>query len=436
MNKSWVDLLIKFVDKKPIVVIQFNEDDSESILVSQRGPNRFSFTKLHKNFSTVTTPTTCIFSLSDGYKQECYFGIVKSKAAVSTLDSRVTVHHAQPIIPSTLKKLARLIENKRLSNLFKQKVTSSEKIAVLTPKVSIKLIQILSENKDNHNALESVAGNLSNFKHLPPIAYSQMDAIQIAIAAFGLSKTAEPKYIEVKRRSETTFNYLDGRIYEDNVIAHDAKAIPGFELIQSDVTGHAVFEKGDETLEVFTANRGPLEKMLGVDLIYINNTRKNVVMVQYKMLEEQRFKKEVHDEFEEKDWFYRPDKQFKKEISRMAFLKTNSKPTDYRLNNDPFYFKFFKRRHTEYMGGIIMPLEHLELVLKGSTGKGPKGGIRISFDSLEGRYLRETEFLYLIRSGYIGTHSEDTEHLKTIIREVSKGNKAIVLAWQRKIAEQ
>lgn len=41
--------------------------------------------------------------------------------------------------------------------------------------------------------------------------------------------------------------------------------------------------------------------------------------------------------------------------------------------------------------------------------------------------------LGLIRSGYIGTHKAETAALATIIQEVTKGNKAVVLAWQQKI---
>ena len=67
--------------------------------------------------------------------------------------------------------------------------------------------------------------------------------------------------------------------------------------------------------------------------------------------------------------------------------------------------------------------------------KGPKGGVRLSYQTLDGTYLRQTDMLGLIRSGYIGTHSAETGALATIIQEVAKGNKALVLAWQQKIQE-
>jgi len=54
-------------------------------------------------------------------------------------------------------------------------------------------------------------------------------------------------------------------------------------------------------LEVFTANRRELEHCFGVDLIYVNLTKQNVVMLQYKMLEPS------SKSDDQTDWVYRPD---------------------------------------------------------------------------------------------------------------------------------
>jgi hypothetical protein len=75
------------------------------------------------------------------------------------------------------------------------------------------------------------------------------------------------------------------RLQEDTVIEHDARWIPGWTMDSSDVTGRAVFTQGREELQVFTANKQPLEQLFGVDLIYLNETRRSIVMVQYKMME-------------------------------------------------------------------------------------------------------------------------------------------------------
>jgi hypothetical protein len=97
------------------------------------------------------------------------------------------------------------------------------------------------------------------------------------------------------------------------VVHSDATQLPGFEAISADVTGRAVFQKHGERLVIYTANKLPLEQMLGVDLIYINETRGNIVMLQYKMLEE-----DMQDR-DNRDWLFRPDKQLRDEIAACDF---------------------------------------------------------------------------------------------------------------------
>ena len=84
---------------------------------------------------------------------------------------------------------------------------------------------------------------------------------------------------------------------------------------------------------------------------------------------------------------------------------------------------------------FVVALNHLQHILDSPKSKGPKGGVRVSFDSLDGVYLRETDLLGLIRSGYIGTHRIETEALKPIIQAVAAGKRALVLAWQKAIRE-
>jgi hypothetical protein len=84
---------------------------------------------------------------------------------------------------------------------------------------------------------------------------------------------------------------------------------------------------------------------------------------------------------------------------------------------------------------FLVSLDHLNQILSAPKTKGPRGGIRVSYESLDGSYLREADMLGLVRSGYVGTHRAETDVLATIIAEVAKGNKAVVLAWQQKIQE-
>src|ERR1043165_7660493 len=72
-------------------------------------------------------------------------------------------------------------------------------------------------------------------------------------------------------------------------------------------------------------------------------------------------------------------------------------------------------------------------ILKNGSHAGPRGGVRISFDALGGAYLREADLVGLIKSGYLGTHRKESEALTALIAEVARGNRALVLAWQRRV---
>ncbi len=170
--------------------------------------------------------------------------------------------------------------------------------------------------------------------------------------------------------------------------------------------------------------------MLGVDLIYINETRGNIIMIQYKMLEEYK------QGDKSSDWMYRPDKQFWDEISRMHIPSFQGVSTDYRLNHNPFFFKFVKRKNVDDSHqSFVVSLAHLKQIIASPEARGPKDGIRLSYDTLNGTYLRQADIISLIRSGYVGTHRAETEELSTIISEAANGNKALVLAWQKKMKE-
>jgi hypothetical protein len=107
---------------------------------------------------------------------------------------------------------------------------------------------------------------------------------------------------------------------------------------------------------------------------------------------------------------------------------------DYRLHRDPFFFKFVRRKGDgESHHSFIISRDHLKQLLDDPIHTGPRGGVRISFDALGGAYLRDSDLGGLIKSGYVGTHRNESEALHALISEVARGNRALVLAWQRQI---
>ena len=109
---------------------------------------------------------------------------------------------------------------------------------------------------------------------------------------------------------------------------------------------------------------------------------------------------------------------------------------DYRLSRNPFFFKFVKRKVVDDTHqSFIVSLDHLNQILAAPSFQGPKNGVRVSYEALDGTYLREADLFGLIRSGYVGTHGVETDALATVISEVARGNRAVVFAWQQKKRE-
>ena len=298
-------------------------------------------------------------------------------------------------------------------------------IEALTPRLSILLLDALASIDGNHDALHAVETELSASKRFDGVPQLQEDAVRTALAAFGLTVDDRPDALFLVPGKRTALSRLPVR--EDAVIQHDARQIPGFDLVESDLTGRAVFRRGDERLEVFTANKLTLEETFGVDLIYFNIPRRSVVMVQYKMLELE------PTDGSEPDWIYRPDEKLDQQIIRMRGFSASHapKPLEYRLNSEVFYLKFVKRDGLIRDGAIITPLEHFEKLRDDPVCRGPRKGLRVSYRSLSGRYLRQKPFLDLVRAGYIGAYAETTDQIRVLVQGVLEGNRALVAAIER-----
>ena len=431
MQADWVRRFSELVEKRPMVVFQFDSDDWQRLRESRGGANEFTVARPHEKFDGIRCPTACLIFGHDGYTREedCYFGLVTSRQPISTLDSRVKVNRAHRISPRSKVELFRLITNAPHAGNLRRKLKDDAEITRLSPKLSAHIVEKLAGIESNRSPMQAAAASLVVPKHFSSIEAIQEDAVQMALRAFGLS--VRDKAITVDLPSDKSTSLTRINILEDAVVEHDARHVPGFDLVNSHVTGHATFEKGSERLDIYTANKRPLEQTFGVDLVYLNRTQKNVVMVQYKMLEP------VTGDGGENDWIYRPDSQLDSEIERMRkFSKAHSpKPFEYRLNPQVFYLKFVKRDGALRNAAIVLPIEHFEQVRADAASVGPRGGIRLSFEALGGQYLRQGPFLDLIRSGYIGAHAETTDHLSALVDAIVRGDRALVAAIQSRNKE-
>lgn len=377
----------------------------------------------HAAAAKVKRRAPCILIGEDVDYPELRFGLVSSRQAVTTLDTRVKVIRANLLAVKSEDELkSKLIEPKFKRTI--NQLTRGTYVDYPSGKLSSYIVGVLADQKGNHQALRTVAEQVRAPKKYDSITALQLNAVQTALGSFGLTLDSEATSVELHGDDATAIGRIP--MIEDRVIEHEARTLPGWDLIDSDITGVAKFERRNEELEVITANRGALEKCFGVDLIYVNYARSSIVMLQYKMLE-------AEDIGERWDWVYRPDSKFTEEIERMAKFNTVSTTggETYRLNASAMYLKFVKRDAQMKNSSIITPLDHYELMAGTPAMLGPKGGVRLSFESLNGNYLRQHTFQELMQSGYIGTYPPATADLLVLIDEILAGNKAVVVAIQK-----
>jgi len=432
MQTPWLDTLKTLAQQKPLVVIRFEKHEWERLSESRRGPYEFTIARSHSLLAGIGVPTPCLIVGADrpSYpskmkveSRHLHFGLVSSRSPISTLESRIKIRRSLIIRPNSEAELLQLVTEQPHARNLKARLGSDERIVQLSPKLSSYLIDRLASIDENQGVMRAVAESLSGQRTFHGAAALQQDAVRSALKAFGLTSDDQALSLELVKGRDTALTRIG--IMEDSVVEHDARHLPGYDLVDSDLTGRAVFERGNERLEVFTANRRPLEHVFGVDLIYLNITRQNIVMVQYKMLEPER-------DGTDTDWIYRPDTKLDSEIRRMRKFARNHSPGpfEYRLNPEVFYLKFVKRDGAISNGAIVTPIDHFEKLRKDPACRGSKGGLRVSYEGLAGRYLRQGAFLDLIRSGYIGAHAEKTAEMKTLVDVVLKNNRAIVAAIQ------
>ena len=423
---SWLPFLKDTARDNRIVVLRLGDYRRMLLEFSPRGVNEFTIALPKDSLRGAKGIPLCLISMGTGKGENLYLGLISSRNNVSTFDMRIKIKRATEIRPRSTAGLLRLVTEQPHAGNLRRRLLSPGSVEVLSPKLGAHLVEKLASIDGNRDAMRIVAESLSAPGEFQGPAALQESAVRGALKAFGLYSGDQASSVRLVEGRQTTLSGMRG-VTEDSVIEHDARSVPGYDLFGSDLTGRAVFQRGNERLEVFTANRRPLERVFGVDLIYLNLTRHNVVMVQYKMLEPS------WTGAAGVDWIYRLDSDLDEQIRRMRKFTTTHHPAgrEYRFNPAVFYLKFVRRDSSINKGGFILPVEHFEKLRNDPTCRGPNNGLRVSWESLDGRYLREAAFFDLIRSGYIGAYAETTTDMKTLIDWVLERGKSAVAAIQK-----
>jgi hypothetical protein len=269
----------------------------------------------------------------------------------------------------------------------------------------------------------------------------QKEALLTALSIAGLSR--EPVQ-EWAPSDDTPVSFLDGlpsvRLREDPMVVSDLQNLPGFEVIKTYPYGAAVFESKEtsERLTVILANRLPLEEQTGTDLIYFNETYQSFVMVQYKAMERVDRKNGIP-----LNLYRLPNKQLKEEIDRMdavlGALKACAPNTGiggFRLTENPFFLKLcprlvFNPDDVGLVSGMYLPLDYWKLLENDPGIKGPKGGLRITYENAK-RHFDNTSFTAVVSKAWVGTTPNQSQVLQEVIRETLKTGQAVAIAIKPK----
>jgi len=268
----------------------------------------------------------------------------------------------------------------------------------------------------------------------------ERDAIGVALETSAFDRSAELEHRE--RIIPGPGSYISrlrdasrDKIIEDRLIEHDAIVFDGLRMNRTDVIGTVVFEKRGtgERLYVTNANRAAIESVLGVDLVYYNETYHSFVMVQYKRLRR-----------EGQDYVYRPehDESFAVELRKMLHYDEQLRsggtmsPLDYRLDPGVFYFKLcmdalFDPLSMNMIEGMYFPVRYWLAASSSEAFVGERGGRRVSYDKT-GRCLSNDLFSKLVRFGWIGSSSNHFVMLRDCIASSLEGNRSVIVAHNTK----
>jgi hypothetical protein len=106
----------------------------------------------------------------------------------------------------------------------------------------------------------------------------------------------------------------------------------------------------------------------------------------------------------------------------------------FRLDSSPFYFKLCASRQNRHwsrmLPGMYIPLRLWEEFIISEQALGPRGGIAVGYHNTH-RRMSNTEFIKLIRGGWIGSNGVDSAKIEQIIEHELSADKSVVAAIQQ-----
>lgn len=369
-----------------------------------------------------------------------HIGIIKKGQRVSTGQSRIKVTNIIEVEPTPLSQIVSKMKKKIQSHAFKAVGIGYSKISEQTGKDIFNAV--IETFPDQEEIIKKLAR-----KHLPVAITKSLrsetsavekDAVSICLDIFGIDRSKVLNSWEPKEDGSIGESFLNGltnyRAYEDDLINHDLRSLPGWNFISEQIKGVAEFKNAKgEKLVIINANRKPLEKAMGVDLIYFHRHFDAFTFVQYKMMDQK-----CDDDNKA---YYNPNQSsHDDEIRRMQELydlikkeKSNDNLKDFRFSDCPIFFKICKKLmlktdDTSIAVGAYIPITQWHMLLNDESTLGPKGGRQIGFHTLGGRYVGTQVFIELMQKGLLGTQLNASQKIALFVEHAIKSGHSVVYA--------
>lgn len=296
----------------------------------------------------------------------------------------------------------------------------------LRPDSAQAIVQLISLRAAEHRLL----GQSNRIERLN----EQRDGLGLTLDIAQLDRPSVMKSVKIED-AERANSFLDLLevipVQERSLLEHDARV---FELmLGSQSFRSAQFSDGlRRSVRVYVTDQTSLETVLGIDLIIYSTCYENFLLLQYKKMDK------TGDEW---DFYINPLSHIHSQLDRMAAFRAAREPASvpsapslwsYRLNNEPFYFKFCEQfrpnaSDTSLIPGITLSELHLREFLSLPESLGDRGGQFVGYRNCP-RYLNNTEFIQLAKGGWIGAGYDSAALMKKVLEANQNGGRAAMLA--------
>jgi len=271
------------------------------------------------------------------------------------------------------------------------------------------------------------------------LAY-QKEALGLALEIAGLPRDELLTWQPFDDEQQSFLDGLPGaQVREDAMLLSDFSTVPGFQPA-AEVThyGSKVFssEVGPKVrLTVIMANRLPLEKQTGADLIYFNEAYRSFIMVQYKAMEKRG--DEIEFRWQTKDQFCDEIARMEALLAELRKVPSGNHPDGFRFDDNPFFLKFcprvvFNPDDKGLFKGIYLPLDLWKRADAAGHFTGKRGGKILTYKNV-GRRINNSEFVALVAGSWVGTSIEQSAVLGELIRKVLETGKTVTIAIRHSV---